>query len=146
MSAYSPDLDKNWLFDPMFANYITRIKVVVHGTRVAQYLNGDLEGRTGRVLAAQEVPDAYEQTVRVKLDTGEERAITATYLEPVKPMYSGEEVLVLAGGKKGRALVVREKPEDEDLPVVVSSKANPADIANVPMKLVVALYEEAGGA
>jgi hypothetical protein len=128
----------------MFANYLPRIKVVVHGTRIAQYLNGDLEGRTGRVLAAQAVPDAYEQTVRVQLDdAGGERALAAAYLVPVRPQYSGEEVLVLAGAKKGRALVVREKPEDADLPVVVSSRANPADIANVPMKLVVALYEEA---
>ncbi|KAF8957531.1 hypothetical protein BDZ97DRAFT_1906781 [Flammula alnicola] len=114
------ELDENWLFDNALANYLTRVKVVIQGTKASQYLEGEYEDKTGRLVAAQENPGAFEQTARVQFDSGEERSIVARYIMPQRPTYSGEEVLVLAGKQKGRALVVREKPEEDDKKVVVS--------------------------
>lgn len=146
-SSSSIDLDGEWMFDMQLANYLGRVKVVVESSKHQSYLEGQFDGRKGRIVAAQKNPTAYEQTVRVKFTDRpghqeEERSIVSSFVVPVRPSYSGEEVLVLAGKRIGNALVIREKPEYGDKKVVASSKANPADIDNVPMNLVGAMYEE----
>jgi len=132
-------LEHNWIFDPAFANYLDCIKIKITGTKQTQYLEGEYEDRTGRITGAQEIPGVYEQTARVLFDKdGEQRSIITRYIETVKPSYVGEEVLVLGGKQKGRALVVRETDSDE---TVVSSRANPSDIDKLPTDMVVLLYE-----
>lgn len=120
------------------ANNLTRLKIIIRGTKTDQYLEGQLEGMTGHVLAAQENPTAYEQTARVKLDDGSEHSLPSRYIMPQSPKY-GDEVLILASGKyRGQTLIVRES---EDTKVVVSSKENPADIDTVVKSLVVPLLD-----
>ena len=134
------DLDEKWVIDPILSNYLSRIKVVIKGTRPTQYLSGDYENKCGLVLAAQENPDGLEQTARVRLEGGEERSISIKYIRPQEPTNSGEEVLVLGRKRRGRVLVVREQP-DFDI-VSVSSRQNPADVESVPKSMMVALAPE----
>ena len=117
------------------------MKIKVFGTKVAQYLDGEYENKIGRITGAQEIPGVYEQTARVRFEeSGEQRSIITRYIEPARPSF-GDEVLVLGGPQKGRALVVRDTDDDD---TVVSTRENPSDIKKVPTSLVVPLYE--GGA
>lgn len=94
----------------------------------------------GQLVALQENP-GYEPTARVRLDvTGEERSFMTKFISPQPPTHIGEDVLVLGGKHKGRALVVRETP-DNDM-IAVSSRQSPADIESVRQSKVVALSEE----
>lgn len=138
------ELEEGWLFDPAFSNYVSRLLITIQSKGDVQYVDGQFDGSTGRVLAAQDAAREYEQTARIKFDSGEERSVPIMFVVPQEPTFSGQDVLVLGGNKKGQALVVRENPKGEDL-VVVSSKAHPADIDNVPMKFVIPLHDEAGG-
>lgn len=138
-------IDENWIFDSVLANYLHRIKVVVKGTKISQYLNGDYEGKIGRIVAAQKTSDRHEheQTARIQFfDPDEERSFAVKYIIPHEPKYSGEEVLVFGGKQKGMVLLVREKPEDEM--IAVSSRQNPVDFDYVPKRNMVALTEESG--
>jgi transcription elongation factor SPT5 len=136
-------LEHNWIFDPAFSNYVTRMKIKITGTKPTQYLDGEYEGKTGRITGAQEIPGVYEQTARVRFDKdGEQRSIITRYIEPDEPdepeSAFGGEVLVLGGEHKGRVLVLR----DTDANCwVVSTRENPSDVQKVPTGLVVLLYE-----
>jgi transcription elongation factor SPT5 len=131
-------------YTTILANYLHRIKIVIRGTKTTQYLNGDYEGRTGRIVAAQKAPDGLEQTARVQFfDTDEERSFAVKYITPQEPKFSGEEVLVLDGKQKGMVLLVREKPDIDEM-IAVSSRQFPVDFDYVPKKNMVALTEEAG--
>jgi len=131
-------LEHNWIFDTAFSNYVTRMKIKIFGTKETQYLDGEYEKKIGRIISAQEIPGVYEQTARVHFEeSGEERSIVTRYILPVKPSF-GEEVLVLGGKQKGRALVVRDTDADD---TVVSTRENPSDIDKVPTGMVVPLYE-----
>jgi transcription elongation factor SPT5 len=133
-------LDENWVINNVLSNYINRVKVVIMGTKATQYLDGDYEGKVGRLVALQENP-GYEQTARIRLDVnGEERSIMTKFISPQPPTHIGEDVLVLGGKHKGTALVVRETP-DNDM-IAVSSRQSPADIEYVRQSKVVALSEE----
>lgn len=130
------------MFDPHLVNYLNRVKVVINGTKHANYLDGVYDGKVGRVLNAQRNPNAFDQSVKVKfVDNGEERIILARYVIPLKPTYTGEEVLMLEGKQIGVPLVVREKDDER---VVVSSKTNPHQVVEVPMKSVAAMFDESG--
>ncbi len=94
----------------------------------------------GRLVALQENP-GFEQTARIRLDgNGEERSVVTKFISPHPPTHIGEDVLVLGGKHKGRALVVRETP-DNDM-IAVSSRQSPADIVTVRQSEVVALSGE----
>lgn len=135
-------MDENWIFESILSNYLYRVKIVIHGTKETQYLQGDYEGKAGRILAAQENPDAFEQTARVRFEDGEERSIAAKYIVPQDPKNSlrGEEVLILAGKQRGRALVIRGDRDDDEL--VVSSKQDPSNVDKVSKSFVVPLADE----
>ncbi|KAJ3502048.1 hypothetical protein NLJ89_g9064 [Agrocybe chaxingu] len=136
-------VDPNWLFDPVLANYLSRLKIIVKGTKTMQYLDGDYENRTGRILAAQENPAEFEQTARIRFDNGEERSFIARYIVPQTVSKIGEDVLIIGGTHRGRVLVVREQPEPDsrgDTPVVVGTK-HEFSIENVPARWVVPLGE-----
>ncbi|KDR77014.1 hypothetical protein GALMADRAFT_246210 [Galerina marginata CBS 339.88] len=146
-------LDPNWLFDREFANYLTRVRVKIRGTKPTQYLQGDYENKKGRLVAAQQNPEDYQQTARVLFpDTGEERSILAKFIFPQKPTYTGEEVFVFAGEHKGEAMVVREQPDyndndeddenSDDKRVTISTKARATLIHEVPAGCLVSLAEE----
>jgi len=123
------------------AGYLNRIKIEINGTKETNYLDGRYERRTGRILAAEEAP-GFEQKATVQFtDTLEEMDIVTKYIVPLRPTYSGEEVVVLSGRHKGELLLVREL-EDENVPVVVSSKANPSDIDTVGIKALATMYDE----
>jgi transcription elongation factor SPT5 len=135
-------VDEQWIFDPVLANYLHRIKIVIKGTKTAQYINGDYEGKTGRMVAAQKAPEGLDQTARVQFfDTGEERSFAVRYITPQEPKFSSEEVLVLDGKLKGMVLLVREKPDIDEM-IAVSSRQHPVDFDYVPKKNMVALTEE----
>jgi hypothetical protein len=130
------------MFDSIVAKHLQRIKVVITGTKTTQYLHGDYESKSGRIVAAQRAPDQHEQTARVRFfDTDEERSFAIKYIAPQEPKYTDEDVLVLRGKQQGMVLVVREKP-DMDL-ITVSSRQNPVAFDYVQKKDVVALTEEA---
>jgi transcription elongation factor SPT5 len=134
-------LEHNWIFDTAFSNYVTRMKIRIFGTKETQYLDGEYEKQVGQITSAQEIPGVYEQTARVRFDdSGEQRSIITRYILPAKPKFLGEEVLVLGGKLKGRALVVREMDPDD---TVVSTRENPSDVEKVPTGFVVPLYEAA---
>jgi transcription elongation factor SPT5 len=133
-------LEHNWIFDTAFSNYVTRMKIMIFGTKETQYLDGEYEKQVGQITSAQEIPGVYEQTARVRFDdSGEQRSIITRYILPAKPKF-GEEVLVLGGKQKGRALVVRDTDTDD---TVVSTRENPSDIEKLPTGMVVPLYEAA---
>lgn len=134
-------LGPNWIFDPAVSNYLGRLKIIIQDTRSTQYLKGDYEGKEGRVLAASENPAAYEQTARVRFDTGEERSIVARYIRPQRPTYTGEQILVLDGKHRGKVMVVREKPDTGDAQIVASSIAN-SEVDPVPAYASVALLDD----
>ena len=137
-------LGPNWIFDLAVSNYLGRLKIIIQDTRSTQYLKGDYEGKEGRVLAASENPVAYEQTARVRFDTGEERSIVARYIRPQRPTYTGEQILVLDGKHRGKVMVVREKPDTGDVQIVASSIAN-SEVDPVPAYASVALFDDDPG-
>lgn len=112
----------------------------VTGTRLSNYLNGDYEGRRGRIAAASRVSEAFEQTVMVRFDSGEERTISLEYLEPVLPSQMEEEALVINERDKsfGQVLIMREKPEADT--VSVSTRQQSFAIFEVQKNNLVALY------
>lgn len=110
------------------------MKITIRGTKATQYLDGEYEDKNGRIISAQEIPGVYEQTARVRFESGEERSIITEYIDsgrPVRPKrYAyGDEVLVLGGKHKGKVLLVRA--DDEDYEVVVSPRADLMDIYKV---------------
>lgn len=134
-------IDEDWLFDTAFASYLSRIKIVIKGTKSFQYLNGDYEGKSGLVVAAQRIPGRVEQTARVKFfDTDEERSFSVKFITPQEPKYTGEDILVFRGEQQGMVSVVREKPELDM--VTVSSRQNPMAVHSIPKRDMVALTEE----
>ncbi|KAG6868041.1 hypothetical protein C0993_008019 [Termitomyces sp. T159_Od127] len=129
-----------WVFNNVLANYLPRVKVQVTGTRLSNYLNGDYEGRRGRITAASRVSEAFEQTVMVRFDSGEERTISLEYLEPVLPSQMEEEALVINERDKsfGQVLIMREKPDADT--VSVSTRQQSFAIFEVQKNNLVALY------
>ncbi|KAG6860531.1 hypothetical protein C0995_010102 [Termitomyces sp. Mi166 len=129
-----------WVFNTALANYLPRVKVQVTGTRLSNYLNGDYEGRRGRITAASRASEAFEQTVMVRFDSGEERTISLEYLEPVLPSQMEEEALVINEKDKsfGQVLVMREKPDADT--VSVSTRQQSFAIFEVQKNNLVALY------
>ena len=114
---------KTWIFDTAFANYLRRLKTAVNGTRLRNYLDGDYEKKQGRILGAARAAADFEQTAMIQFDSGESRSIQVQYIVPVPPDNVGEEALVLGGPYKGKVVVVRQKPdENESVPMVVSLK------------------------
>ena len=132
----------DWLFNPIIANFLPRVKVKIEGTKMDHYLNGDYENKRGRIPAVTKVTSEFEQTVLVYFDSGDSRTIQARYVVPLPPTYMGEEVLVIHGPQKGNAMIVREQPDDDT--ITVSSKANPAAVVGIPKSHVLALYEDTG--
>ena len=104
-------MDGDWLLDPALGQHLKRIKVQIQGTRHENYLNGDYEGKIGRVLGAAKVTDGFQQTVMIEFEDGESRAIMMRYVVPVQPDKLGEQVLVIGGKAKGTAAIVRETPD-----------------------------------
>lgn len=137
------DLPDNWLSEPKLANYRHRLKVKVHGTRADKYLDGDYEGKIGRLSASSFFGDEFDPSALVIFDSGEQRTIVLRYLIPVGPTHMGEEVLICGGSSAGRVVIVREKPEDDTVLVTVSTRAEPTDVSEVPKNLLVSLYEDA---
>ncbi|GLB39725.1 putative the SPT4-SPT5 complex mediates both activation and inhibition of transcription elongation, and plays a role in pre- mRNA processing [Lyophyllum shimeji] len=141
-SASDSSKKDTWIFAPACANNLTRMKVEVFGTRLANYLNGDYEGQRGRIIAASRAAEGFEQTAMVRLDTGEERVLSVQYLRPVVPRVIDEEALIIGEDKNsGRVVVIRADPESE--PVYVSTQGAASAIFEVPSKdNLVALYPE----
>ncbi|KAJ7733090.1 hypothetical protein B0H14DRAFT_3898953 [Mycena olivaceomarginata] len=116
---------ENWLMDPVFRNYIHRIKVRVQGTRMVhpQYLEGEFEGQEAHVVAATASAPQFDQTAMVRFESGITRTgFLVKYLLPVEPKFENEEVLVLDDPKhKGIVVKLREAPDpDTRRPVTVS--------------------------
>ena len=116
-----------------------RIKIQLHGTKQANYLGGEHEGKRGRITAGTKAPQGYEQTATVLFEDGERRSIVARFIEPVHPTAIDEDVLVAAGENKGSLMVVREL--DDDM-CTISSKANPARVFSVSREVLVSLYDD----
>ena len=106
--------------DSDLGQHLKRVKIEIHGTRHTNYLNGDYEGKFGRVLGAAKVADAYEQTVMVEFEDGEARSILSRYIVAVQPDKLQQEVLVIRGKEKGTVAIVRETPDSST--VALSTK------------------------
>ncbi|KAF9556815.1 transcription elongation factor Spt5 [Agrocybe pediades] len=157
------DLGDSWIFDPQLAPYVKRIKVRIFGTVKDSEDFTPYEKRIGRIV---EVDDSYfssgnpnERRVKVEfLDAkGEEsKSIPTKYIVPVPPTYTDQELVVLAGRRKGEVLLIREHPEDvdgasaaeggigtsggraslKDVDIVVSHKTTPSDVDTVRIRAV----------
>lgn len=143
--CHIPELPELWLFEQEYAHCLQRIKVRIHGTRHDNYLNGDYEGKEGRILGATRASGEFEQTAMVAFDSSEEpRSIMVRYIVTIQPSYMGEDVLILDGKDKGKVVVVREKPDDNGYaPVTVSTRAAPTSVFEVSKDRLATLYEEA---
>jgi transcription elongation factor SPT5 len=131
-----------WIFDPMFANYQQRIKVLISGTRRTDYLSGDFEGKAGRIKAATRNSAEFDQSALIAFDTGEERSILVRYLVAAPPMYKDSEAIVLAHKdekNKGKVVIVREVPDDI---IPVSTTSDPGLVFEVKRDFLAALYPE----
>ncbi|KAF7326094.1 hypothetical protein MKEN_00460700 [Mycena kentingensis (nom. inval.)] len=133
-ARFSPPED--WLFDPAYAENLSRIMVVVQGTSTTypNYLDGAYEGRLAQVVVARRLPDAsFEQTAMLKFSDGEQRtAFPARYVVPAEPSREtlgsrgavGAEAIVLDDekfGLRGKVVRLRELPEGEDMRVLVTA-------------------------
>jgi len=106
--------DWEWIFDTKFANFLQRVKIKIHGTRITNYLEGDYEGKKGRILGAVRSGAAFEQTATVAFEDGEQRSVQMRYIDGVLPSAVGEEAVVIRGPEKGKLVVMREKEGDEE--------------------------------
>ncbi|KAG6809599.1 hypothetical protein H0H92_015601 [Tricholoma furcatifolium] len=130
-----------WIFEPALANCQSRMKIMVTGTRLSNYLNGDYEGRRGRIIAAARTAEVFDQSVMVRFDSGEERSINIEYLEVVRPSQMDEEAVIIVPPKAGQVVITRDVPdEDDDAPVSVSTKESSLSIFEVQKKYLVAMY------
>jgi transcription elongation factor SPT5 len=135
-------LEETWILDPAYANYQNRLKVKVSGTRHSGYLDGNYEGKQGRVMAAFRAAMDFEQSATIRFDNADQRAILIRYIMPVNPRWRGDEALVLMHKErhhKGKEVIVRENvTEGEDVPV--STQADPLSVFNVKGEHLAALY------
>lgn len=106
----------------MLGQYLQRIKVKIHGTRHENYLEGDFEGKIGRVLGVADVADGFEHTVTIEFEDGTTRGVLMGYVVPVVPDKQKQQVVVIGGPFKGTAASVAESP-DSDM-VVLSTKVD----------------------
>ncbi len=60
---------------------------------------------------AQENPQVYEQTARVKFDNGDERSIPTKYIMRRLPQFVGQEVLILRGEQEGPTTCRSRRPQ-----------------------------------
>ncbi|KAF9267245.1 transcription elongation factor Spt5 [Marasmius fiardii PR-910] len=113
---YTPEED--WTLDPQVKPYYNRLKVTVHDTIRAGYLEGAYENRTAVVLTASRASDGFDQTAYVRfIDDGknEERSILMKYLMPSVPDMVDEEAVVIYGQRKGELVKVRQRPDSSDV-------------------------------
>jgi transcription elongation factor SPT5 len=127
-----------WLLDSVLGQHMKRIKVQIQGTRHENYLNGDYEGKTGRVLGAAKVGDGFEHTVLVEFEDGTARSVLMRYIVPVSPDKLGQQVLVIGGPEKGTSAIVRETPDSEQ--VVLSKVSDPLIIIEAARQHLAVLY------
>jgi transcription elongation factor SPT5 len=136
------ELEETWILDPTYANYQNRVKIIVSGTRHSGYLDGNYEGKRGRVVAAIRTTADYEQSATVLFDNGEQRPILIRYIMPVCPRWRGDEALVLMHKERhhrAKEVIVRENvTEGEEVPV--STQADPLSVFNVKMEHLAELY------
>lgn len=141
------ELEETWILDPAYANYQNRFKIKVSGTRHSNYLNGDYEGKKGRVVAAFRAAMDFEQSATIRFDNGDQRSILIRYIMPAHPSWRGDEALVLMHKErhhKGKEVIVRENvTEGEDVPV--STQADPLSVFSVNEEHLVALYPAPSG-
>ncbi|KAF5365197.1 hypothetical protein D9758_005324 [Tetrapyrgos nigripes] len=110
---YNPPED--WLLEEIIAPHQTKLKVQIHGTTYASYLDGAYEGRIATVVGTTRVRDNFDQTAFLRfVNDGEERSILAKYVAPVLPTNTDEAALVLTGKRKGEMVRVRQKPDAQD--------------------------------
>lgn len=115
--------DSDWLLDSMLGQYLQRIKVKMHGTQHTNYLDGDYEGKIGRVLGAPTVADGFEPTVMIEFEDGTSRSVLMRYVVPVEPDKLKQPVLVTGGPSKGATATVAGSP-DSDMVVLFGDKNN----------------------
>ena len=137
-------LDARWMFKPSIiaGGWLSKIRTVIEGTRLSDYLGGNYEGREGRVLTASSGSlQGVEDTCMVQFSDGEERSMLSKYVRSGAVRF-GEEVLVVKDSTgEVYVAIVREKPEDDEGDVVVSSKDNPTMIESAPRWSVLPLWE-----
>lgn len=123
----------------MFGPYLQRIKVKVQGTRHANYLNGDYEGRIGRVVGAASVTDAFEPTVTVEFEDGSPHSVLMRYVVPVEPDKLKQQVLVIGGPSKGATATVAGSP-DSDMVVISTKVGEKSNVVEAAKHHLVVLY------
>lgn len=115
----------------------------MHGTHHDNYLNGDYEGKVGRVLGAAKVADGFEQTVMIEFEDGTSRPVLMRYVVPVEPDKLSQQVLVIGdppkvgGPPKGTVASVVGSPDSD---WVVVSKVGQTSIVEAAKHLLVVLY------
>ncbi|KAF8655012.1 hypothetical protein AX16_003283 [Volvariella volvacea WC 439] len=141
-------LDPSWLLDEDLAPVLTRMKVVVKGTRAPDYLHGQYEERLGRVKSVSRAgtnnPDQqFEAYATIDFGSGDERVIPVRFLQQVTPLLRMEDAVVLDGELKGKTCTIYESPSDAPADkIVVQSKDNASSFFEVRKDVLAVLYKE----
>ena len=139
-------MEEAWILDPTYANYYqNRLKIKVTGIRHSGYLNGDVEGKQGRVVACVRAAMDFEQVATIRFDAGDQRSILIRHITPVQLRWRGDEALVLmlmhkTKQHRGKEVIVRENVADDGVDVPASTQADPLSVFSVKGEHLVALY------
>ncbi|KAF5313474.1 hypothetical protein D9611_008618 [Ephemerocybe angulata] len=142
VSNIALSLSDDWLFDNAIEPFHSRLKIELRGTKTGSgWHGGDLEGKSGRIVAGTKAPAGYQQTAMVSFENSTEpdKSVPALYIVPVHPTMVHEEVLVGAGKHKGEVMVVREQDDDT---CTVSTKQDPGNVKSMPSDILLSLYPE----
>ncbi|KXN87162.1 Transcription elongation factor SPT5 [Leucoagaricus sp. SymC.cos] len=134
-------LDEDWMFESIVSIYLSRIRVMIHGTRLDNYREGQLEGKQGCVRSAHKTQGGYEQEVVVVFDDGSpEETLPAKYVRPIEALRTGEEALAMDGPNevKGRAVLLRA---NADSPMVEVSPKGDSSVYEVSKTALLSLKE-----
>lgn len=129
------------MFESIVSSYLSRIKVLVAGTRMENYKDGILDGKEGFIRSAHRTQGDYTQEVVVVFDDGTpEETLAARYVKPIEASRNGQEALAMDGPNevKGRAVLLRANPE---LGLVEVSPKGDSSVFEVSSTALLALRE-----
>jgi transcription elongation factor SPT5 len=135
------------MYDDQLKSVLRRIKVVIRGTHQDNYLEGNYENRTGRILGAIKTGVGIESSATIQLnpppndpDDSETRPILTKYIQAVLPENQDDQAVILHGPKRGQVVRVRQQPDDGEF--ITISPLGSAIIDEVRKESVAALYED----
>lgn len=147
INDFQPSDGQDWIYDGRLRDILKRMKIEIRGTHADNYLDGDYERRTGRIIAAVKTNTNFESSATIQFDpspsepNGETRSILVKYITAVQPTMTNEQAVILRGSQTGVVVVCRGDP-DEGMLVTVSPVGGSTVIQEEEKENLVALYPE----